>query len=339
MGNELRKINVFVAYSREDESIRKILDAHLYSLIRQNRIIRWFDGLIEPGKTWIKEIEEKLEIADIVLLLISANFIKSDFCYGEEMKTALKNHEEGKSSVIPIIVSHCSWIEMPFSHLQVLPENGIPMTGREWSDINEACFNVVENIKEKVKAIQEKQNASLKSYWDEKNILVSEIKDLRKQKKNLISELQKYKIDRASIKINEDLIDILFLIYNDIFITLHEWANKFDAPRTTKGESTSIRNEFAVFMLLNMINGHIDGRFVNKSHLNEYNSDESYKKNYLLKSELLYLKEAKNKIQQLENIANSKDKDKVDIKWQITLKKLKTWMDLLEGRGFFLENE
>ncbi len=337
-----KKINVFVAYSREDEAIRNKLDAHLYSLIRQNKIIIWFDGLIQPGEPWLKEIDKNLANADIILLLVSANFISSDFCYGYEMETALNNHKEGKSTVIPIIVSHCSWENMPFSHLQVLPEKGTPIMSREWADINEACFQVVKSLEGKIRTIQQSQHAKLESFWNEKNSLESEIKDLKMQKLYLISELQKYKIDIAKQKINEDIADLLFLIYNDTFITLHLWANKFEASRTTKDDSilgfkpnSSIRNEGAVELLLRIINE--EGAKAWLGNNKHYNSDLNYKKDYLLKDNLPYIETIKAKISQLEKIAINEKNEKII--WRATLYKLKLWVTLLEGRNFFLEDK
>lgn len=114
----MSRINIFFAYSRENSDLRARLDKHLSTLKRNKSINTWFDGKIEPGKEWEAEIFQALQTADIVCLLISADFISSDYCYEVEMEEALQRHKLGESVVIPIILSHCDWSDTPFSKLQ-----------------------------------------------------------------------------------------------------------------------------------------------------------------------------------------------------------------------------
>ena len=73
-------------------------------------------------------IDEHLEAADVVLLLISADFLASDYCYDTEMKRALEKHKAGKARVIPIIIRPVDWKGAPFGELQALPKNAKAVT-------------------------------------------------------------------------------------------------------------------------------------------------------------------------------------------------------------------
>ncbi|MEM7794112.1 MAG: TIR domain-containing protein [Cyanobacteria bacterium P01_C01_bin.118] len=81
-----------------------------------------------------------LKRADIILLLISADFIASDYCYEIELQQAMERHQAGEARVIPIILRPADWQNTPFSELQAFPTNAKPITS--WSDRDEAWLNV-----------------------------------------------------------------------------------------------------------------------------------------------------------------------------------------------------
>jgi len=95
---------VFISYSHKDKAFRDELANHLSNLRRQELISDWFDGDIIPGTEWKKQILEHLNTAKIILLLISADFMASDFCYSIEMKQAITRHDNNEARVIPIIL-------------------------------------------------------------------------------------------------------------------------------------------------------------------------------------------------------------------------------------------
>src|SRR5438309_11086755 len=102
-------INIFFCYAHEDEELRKGLVKHLNVLKRQGIIDIWHDRNISAGTEWEREIDKHLNTAQIILLLISPDFMDSDYCYGIEMKRAMERYEQGKSRVIPIILSSVYW--------------------------------------------------------------------------------------------------------------------------------------------------------------------------------------------------------------------------------------
>ena len=137
-------LRLFCSYCHKDEVLRKQLDTHLKLLQRQGVISSWHDRLIQPGQEWKDQISSNLERADIFLLLVSADFIASDYCWGIEMKRALERHEAGTARIIPVIVRDVNWSPAPFAKLSALPTDGRPV--KRWTDRDAAWRNVVEGI-------------------------------------------------------------------------------------------------------------------------------------------------------------------------------------------------
>jgi hypothetical protein len=217
-------INIFFAYSREDSTLRDRLDKHLSGLKRKNYVNTWYDGKIDAGKEWEKEIDSNLAKADILLLLISADFIASDYCYEVEMTKAISRHEKGDAVIIPIILNPCDWSDLPFSKIQGLPQNGKPITSTYWENSEIALNEVAKSIKEivenllttknkRLKAISEILNEKdnelkitlqqLEEYNFEQEIVRETIHDLKIEKKNLEGEILSLK--ESAIELDKSL--------------------------------------------------------------------------------------------------------------------------------------
>jgi len=138
-------LDVFISYSHRDEKLRETLGLHLASLQRQGVIKSWHDRKISAGTEWRQAIDENLNSAEIILLLISENFIASDYCYDLEMERAIARHDAGEARVIPIILKPVDWSGAPFGKLQALPKNAKPVT--TWSNRGEAFLNIAEGIR------------------------------------------------------------------------------------------------------------------------------------------------------------------------------------------------
>ena len=142
-------IRVFISYAHKDERFRLALEPHLKLIQRQGLIATWHDRLIKPGTEWKDVIDANLEQARIVLLLISSDFIASDYCYEIEMTRALERHEKKEAVVIPIIIRDVNWGKAPFAKLQALPKDAKAVD--LWPNKDTAWRNVAEGI-EKVAA-------------------------------------------------------------------------------------------------------------------------------------------------------------------------------------------
>ena len=145
-------LELIYSYSQKDESLRDELEAHLSILIRQGMISSWHDRKIGPGKEWASSIDAIFQTAKIILLLVSPDFIASDYCYTKEMVTALERHECNDAIVIPIIIRPVDWKTAPFSKLLSLPIDGLPVTS--WNNRDEAWVNVVEGIRNSIKQFE-----------------------------------------------------------------------------------------------------------------------------------------------------------------------------------------
>lgn len=146
MDNKGADVKVFYSYSHKDESLRDALQTHLSILSRNGVISEWHDRRIKAGQEWEKEIDEEIENADIILLLISPDFIASDYCYGKELTRAIEKHESKQARVIPIIIRPTEWSHSPFAKLQALPKDAKAVTS--WSNEDEAWLDVAKGIGE-----------------------------------------------------------------------------------------------------------------------------------------------------------------------------------------------
>jgi hypothetical protein len=146
-------ISVFLSYIKKDEPLLRKLEIHLSLLKRQRLISTWDNRQIVAGTDWAKEVDQRLEQASIILLLVSADFLASDYCYEREMQRALQRHEAGQARVIPIIIRPCDWKSAPFAHLQPLPTAAKAVT--TWSNPDEAWVDIAQGVR---KALEELLN-------------------------------------------------------------------------------------------------------------------------------------------------------------------------------------
>lgn len=124
---------------------------------RQKRIAKHYDRMLVPGQSWKGEIDHHIFNAGMVLLFISPDFFESDYCYEIELTQALKQHKEGRTVVIPVIVRPCDWHTAPFAELQALPRDGKPIS--RWEDKDEACLDVANGIMKVVKALEQEEKS------------------------------------------------------------------------------------------------------------------------------------------------------------------------------------
>lgn len=145
----------FISYSHNDLKDCEKLKRNLAPLKRRGLITEWYDRDINAGAVWEEEIFEQLETARIVLLLVTNDFIASDYAYLKETEVALEKHKAGTAIVIPVILRACLWEDLPFGALQCLPSNAVAI--KSWENEDEAYLNVAKGIRdtiEKAAAVQ-----------------------------------------------------------------------------------------------------------------------------------------------------------------------------------------
>jgi hypothetical protein len=104
----------------------------------------WHDRCIFPGEEWASSIDDELRHADIILLLVSIDFINSEYCFDLEMKEALARHDRKEAVVIPVILRPCSWSGLPFGKLQAATQDGKPV--EKYPSLDDAFLEVTQKI-------------------------------------------------------------------------------------------------------------------------------------------------------------------------------------------------
>ena len=139
-------ISLFYSYSKRDKALREKLETHLSLLQNQGVISGWHDRGIEAGTEWDGAISRNLEEAGIILLLVSADFLATRYCWDVEIKRAMERHDEGTARVIPVILRPVdAWQTAPFGKLQALPEKGKAVT--TWKNKDEAFTDIARGIR------------------------------------------------------------------------------------------------------------------------------------------------------------------------------------------------
>jgi TIR domain len=147
MSSARAPLEVFIAYAHADQALKDELLKHLSPLKRRGLVEHWHDRRIDAGAEWAEEIDARLESAHIILLLISPDFLHSDFCYQKEMARALERHAAGECRVIPVFLRACDWKGLSFGKLQGLPDDAIPVVSDRWPSRDEALTRVALGIR------------------------------------------------------------------------------------------------------------------------------------------------------------------------------------------------
>jgi TIR domain len=145
---------VFISYSHEDREFARQLAVSCAQLRRDGWIELWSDAEIVPGTEWRDEIQAALEAAEAIVLLVSPDFIQSDFCYGIEMARALERHASGDAIVLPIIIRSTDLRNAPIEKLQYLPTGAKPVA--RWPDRDEAWLDVVSGFRRALLALEQR---------------------------------------------------------------------------------------------------------------------------------------------------------------------------------------
>jgi internalin A len=149
-------VRVAFSYSHKDEELRDQLETHLKLLQRQGVISTWHDRKILGGEDWSGVIDDNFKRADLILLLVSADFLASDYCYQTEMGMALEREAKGEARVVPVILRACDWKGAPFGKLQGFPKDMKPVTSwpnrdEAWTDVAAGIRKVAEQLRSRSK--------------------------------------------------------------------------------------------------------------------------------------------------------------------------------------------
>ena len=266
-------IKLFISYSSKDKAYRESLKDHLSSMERNDEIETWSDREILPGKEWDQEIRENLKSADIIVLLISSDFITSDYCFGVEVKLAMEKHERGDSIVLPVIVRACDWENgLPFAKLQALPEKAKPV--KKWDDQDDAWLSVVRGIRDRVKNLKAKKSLQPFQEKDISSKLQEDFKDWLEDTEIQLSHRRVNKISLSDIYVpphlkllDEDSEDIAKQINIDGVLTHSDNLIVFGDEQS--GKTSLAKYLFGLFLKTDCLPVFLDGKDIKSSDIKE----------------------------------------------------------------------
>ena len=153
-------LKAFVSYSHADVELKNELLKHLDPLRRAGLVDNWHDGDISAGQEWEKTIGTRLRTADLIILLVTIDFINSEYCYDKELVTAVERHKTKRARLIPVIGRECLWQDLSFGHIQAAL-GGKAVMSRPNRD--EALTEVAKEIKTIVEKLRAERIANARS--------------------------------------------------------------------------------------------------------------------------------------------------------------------------------
>jgi hypothetical protein len=239
-------VTILICYAHQDERMVRQLKDHLSSLEHNGLITVWDYGKISPGSEWEQEIDKHLDEAQIILLLISASFLASKYCYRVEMQRAIGRHERKEARVIPVILRSVHWNEPPIDKLQALPDRAKPIS--RWVDRDEGFKNVADGI---AKVIEQWNAHNLSDPVAERRVLIANLDQLIETVK-----LQMQPVPRATATANT-LQQLSIFIPNEVTLadlvvgwrTVSQASKQGEEPATTQrrvtcGELANLASQF-----------------------------------------------------------------------------------------------
>ena len=200
------KLKIFFSYSHKDESFCIDLQKHLKPLKRADLISHWYDRELKAGDNWDENIKLNLLTADIVLFLVSPDFLNSEYIYENEIKLAVERHKNAQSLVVPIMLRKCDIEYTPFKDIQGLPTDLEPINSNKWYTVDDAYFNVVEGLKKIIHRERNKREVLFSEEYEwkkaiEKNTIESYLLYLENSKlktkfDDVIKRVNQLKVDK-----------------------------------------------------------------------------------------------------------------------------------------------
>lgn len=215
----MKKPLVFISYSHKNELEKDRLLAHLQVLEQGKYISIWSDDVLTGGENWKKEIQMAMASARVAVLLVTAEFLTSDFILKEEVPHLLKRREREGLIVFPVIAKPCAWRKIKWLfQMNVRPKNGMPIWTDEGRSVDRNLAQIAEEIYEIIH--RKNQNAKSSNTLIRQKILIVEDKlSDRKTIKSILKSTNYGFLEAPSVDIAKDILetnDSIELIILDI---------------------------------------------------------------------------------------------------------------------------
>lgn len=156
----MQPIGGFLSYSHKDEEQAKKLLTFLMPLTRKGEIRMWYDRMISPGARWTKEIDDKLNEADMFVYCVTANFLASTACMNE-LKRGIRASKERSAAILIVILKSCAWKDVKeICELQVIPKDGIAIEA--WTPIDNGYLDAYEKIREEIQRLKNARSVTFR---------------------------------------------------------------------------------------------------------------------------------------------------------------------------------
>ncbi len=147
-------LSVFICYARKDEAFRDQLEGALVPYQRKGELEVWFDELVDPGQDWEDEILSRLERAQIIILLLSNDFVRSSYCMEKELPRALERRAEGECEIVPIVIRAGRYDKLDLGKIQAIqpedkPVNEHEKADRAWLEVTKQLDRVIAKLKKR----------------------------------------------------------------------------------------------------------------------------------------------------------------------------------------------
>lgn len=154
----IQPLKMFISYSHADKKYRDEMDKHLIALKDEGLIVVWYDGFLQAGDVWEKEIRENIEAAQIFLFLVSSDFLNSAFIKEYELKRAVEKDTANTARIIPVLIRPVYFEGTVLSKYQFYPqdENNNLKAVSKWADRDEAYQIIAKAIKKQVLELRAK---------------------------------------------------------------------------------------------------------------------------------------------------------------------------------------
>lgn len=160
-----KPVKVFISYAHKDEQYKEELTKRLKPYESRNIIEAWDDRKMLPGQDWHTEINNRLQWANVILYLVSPDFMASDYINDVELAKAMERHHTGEQRLVPIIIRPSDLSILDISKFQAVPKNAKPVTtfnnqDEAWLDVITALSKLFSAIKEGSIELKSRANGS-----------------------------------------------------------------------------------------------------------------------------------------------------------------------------------